>query len=358
MRKVEIVRTIGVPTPRRKSRVVFFRCLALLTASGIPFHQGLDVLAQQSEEMAMRMVCANLAQDLLTGQSLSQAMKAQSGAFNPFHVNLIRVGEKTGRLDRLLLKLADHEENGYRVALKVKGALTYPAFIFSITLLLLLLAPSMLFKGIFPLLRSQGAELPLLSRAVLSVSELLAQWPVTLLLLAGLLCLLNLIRLQLRKPGARLGLYTRALRQPVLGKMLRNLATARFASSLAIQLESGVNVLEALEMAASSTSNPILERDIGVAKTLLSDGATFHRCLQGVEFFPAHFLSVIQAGQESGRIPPLLYRIAAMYDYELDCSLDALISLIEPMVMLVMGLVVSVVAISLMLPMVNVVNSL
>ena len=145
LRKMEIVSKIGVPTPRRKSRVVFFRCLALLTASGIPFHQGLDVLAQQSEEMAMRMVCANLAQDLLTGQSLSQAMKAQSGAFNAFHVNLIRVGEKTGRLDKLLLKLADHEENGYRVALKVKGALTYPAFIFGITLIMLLLAPSMLF---------------------------------------------------------------------------------------------------------------------------------------------------------------------------------------------------------------------
>lgn len=355
---MQIVSQTGPLKPRRKSRVVFFRSLALLTASGIPFHQALDVLSQQSEEFCMRLVCSNLAQDLLVGKSLSQAFKAQSGCFHAFHVNLVKVGEKTGRLDRLLLKLADYEENNYRLALKIKGALTYPAFVFAITLIMLLLAPSLLFRGIFPLLRSQGADLPLLSQMVLGVAELLAQWPVTLLLLAALAFLGNLIYLGAQRPGVRLRLYTRALRQPLLGRMLRNLATARFASSLALQLESGVNVLEALDMAAASSSNPILERDIEVARTLLSDGATFHRSLQALEFFPDHFLSVVQACQESGRIPPLLNRISQMYDYEIDCSIDALISLIEPMVMLVMGLIVSVVAISLMLPMVNVVNSL
>lgn len=355
---MEIVSQIGVLRPRRKSRVVFFRSLALLTASGIPFHQGLDVLSQQSEEMSMRMVCANLAQDLLTGQSLSQSMKNQSGCFNGFHVNLVKVGEKTGRLDRLLMKLADYEETSYRTALKVKSALTYPAFVFVITLVMLLLAPSVLFKGIFPLLRSQGAELPLLSRAVLNGAELLAQWPVALFLLAALLCLSNLVRLTFKNPAARLRLYARALRQPLLGRMLRNLATARFASSLALQLDSGVTVLDALGMAASSTDNPVLERDIQLARQLLTDGATFHRSLQAVDFFPDQFLSVVQAGQESGRIPPLLNRIAAMYDYEIDCSIDALISLLEPLVMLIMGLIVSVVAIALMLPMVSLVNAL
>lgn len=355
---MEIVSQVGVLRPRRKSRVVFFRSLALLTASGIPFHQGLDVLSQQSEELAMRMVCSNLAQDLLTGHSLSQSLKNQNGCFNLFHVNLVKVGEKTGRLDRLLMKLADYEENNYRIALKVKGALTYPAFVFAITLVMLILAPSLLFKGIFPLLRSQGADLPLLSRVVLGVAELLAQWPVTLALLAGLLCFVNLVFLTLQKPGARLRLFERAMGQPLLGRMLRNLATARFASSLALQLDSGLNVLEALDLAASSSGNPILERDIGVARQMLTDGATFQRSLQAVGFFPDPFLSVIQAGQESGRIPSLLNRIAAIYDYEIDCSIDALIGLLEPMVMLVMGLVVSVVAIALMLPMVNLVNAL
>ena len=355
---MEIISQIGVLRPRRKSRVVFFRSLALLTASGIPFHQGLDVLSQQSEEFAMRMVCSSLAQDLLTGQSLSQSLKNQSGCFNAFHVNLVKVGEKTGRLDRLLMKLADYEETNYRTALKVKSALTYPGFVFAITLIMLLLAPSLLFKGILPLLRSQGADLPLLSRVVLGVAELLAQWPVTLALLAGLVCLSNLIYLSLQRPGARLRLYERALRQPLLGRMLRSLATARFASSLALQLDSGVTVLDALPMAASSSNNPVLERDIAVANRLLTDGATFHRSLQAVEFFPDQFLSVVQAGQESGRIPPLLYRIAAMYDYEIDCAIDALIGLLEPMVMLIMGLVVSVVAIALMLPMVTLVNAL
>ena len=355
---MEIVSQIGLLRPRRKSRVVFFRSLALLTASGIPFHQGLDVLSQQSEEFTMRMVCSNLAQDLLTGQSLSQSMKNQSGCFNSFHVNLVKVGEKTGRLDRLLMKLADYEENNYRTALKIKGALTYPAFVFAITLIMLLLAPSLLFKGILPLLRSQGADLPLLSRVVLGGAELLTQWPVTLALLAGLVCLANLAYLTSQKAGARLRIYERALHQPLLGRMLRNLATARFASSLALQLDSGVTVLDALPMAASSSGNPVLERDIAVARQLLTDGATFQRSLQAVNFFPAQFLSVIQAGQESGRIPPLLHRIATMYDYEIDCSIDALIGLLEPMVMLIMGLVVSVVAVALMLPMVNLVNAL
>lgn len=355
---VEIVSRMGVLRPKRKSRVVFFRSLALLTASGIPFHQGLGVLSQQSEELAMRLVCANLAQDLLTGQSLSAALKNQSGCFQAFHVNLVKVGEKTGRLDRLLMKLADYEETSYRTTLKVKSALTYPAFVFAISLVMLMLAPSLLFKGIFPLLRSQGAELPLLSRAVLSVSEWLSQGPVTLALLAGLAFLANLVHLSLRKPEARLRLYQRALRQPLLGRMLRNLATARFASSLALQLESGVTVLDALEMAAAATANPVLERDIGAARQMLTDGATFQRSLQAVDFFPAQFLSVVQAGQESGRIPPLLQRIAVLYDYEIECSIDALIGLLEPMVMLVMGLIVSVVAIALMLPMVNLVNAL
>ncbi|MBN9417964.1 MAG: type II secretion system F family protein [Candidatus Eremiobacteraeota bacterium] len=355
---MQIVSRMGVLRPKRKSRVVFFRSLALLTASGIPFHQGLDVLAQQSEELTMRLVCSNLAQDLLTGQSLSLSMKNQSGCFNAFHVNLIKVGEKTGRLDRLLMKLADYEENNYRVALKVKSALTYPGFIFLLASVMLLLSPSLLFKGILPLLRAQGAELPLLSRLVLGLAELLAQGPVTICFLAGLACLVNLVWLAFQKPAARLRLYEKTLRQPLLGRMLRSLATARFASSLALQLDSGVTVLDALGMAAASTNNPVLERDIGVAHQSLSDGATFHRSLQLVGFFPDQFLSVIQAGQESGRIPPLLQRIASMYETEIDCSIDALISLLEPMVMLVMGLIVSVVAVALMLPMVNLVNAL
>lgn len=355
---MEIVSRMGVLRPKRKSRVVFFRSLALLTASGIPFHQGLDVLAQQSEELSMRLVCSQLAQDLLTGQSLSQSLKNQSGCFNAFHVNLVKVGEKTGRLDRLLRKLADYEENNYRVALKVKSALTYPGFVFLLASVMLILAPSLLFKGIFPLLRAQGAELPFLSRLVLGLAELLAQGPVTLCLLAGLACMINLVFLILRRPKARLRVYERALRQPLLGRMLRNLATARFASSLALQLDSGVTVLDALGMAAASAGNPVLERDIGAAHESLSDGATFHRSLQLVGFFPEQFLSVVQAGQESGHIPPLLQRIASLYEYEIDCSIDALIRLLEPTIMLVMGLIVSVVAIALMLPMVNLVNAL
>lgn len=306
----------------------------------------------------MRSICSSLAQDLLTGRSLSQAMKEQSGCFTRFHVNLVKVGEKSGRLDRLLLNLADHEEKNYRLALKIKGALTYPAFVLAITVILLLLAPSLLFGGILPLLRSQGADLPWISRVVLAIAELLAQWPVSLLLLLALLFLSNLLYLTAQRPGVQLTLYGWGLKRPVLGRMLRNLASARFARALALQLESGMNVLEALEMAAASSVNPVLERDIQIAVRLLSDGATFHRSLQAVGFFPDQFLSVVQAGQESGRIPPLLQRIAHLYDYEIDCSIDALIGLLEPMVMLVMGLIVSIVAVSLILPMVNLVNSL
>lgn len=346
------------PVPQRKSMVVFFRSLALLVNSGIAFHRGLDLLARQSEDPQMRLVCVELARDLLSGRSLSQSMALQPKAFSSFQTHLIRVGEKTGRLDLLLVRLAEYEEQSYQLGLKVRSAITYPAFIFGVTLILLLLAPSLLFKGIFPMLKSQGGELPALTKVVMAIAEALGQAPVVLLSLFALFCLSQWIRSMLRDPKVACALMGFLKTQPGVGRMLQTVATARFSSALALQLDCGVGVTDALQLAANSSNNALLQRDITHAKEALVAGQPFDICLQTVDFFPQAFLSVLKAGQESGHLSTLLRHLAGMYDLEVDGTIDTLVSLIEPMVMLVMGLIVAVVVVALMLPMVNLVTTL
>ncbi|MBI3925989.1 MAG: type II secretion system F family protein [Armatimonadetes bacterium] len=339
--------------PSGRASVVFFRSLGTLLSAGVFIDRALLLLARQSDEPAMANVCWNLTGRVRAGERLSRAMASFPKIFTPLQIGLIEVGEESGRIDSIVARLAGYEEARHALAMRLKSALTYPAFLFLIALASLLLVPPFLLQGHFQLIRDAGVEPPLLTVAVMSLSDLarnpLAQAAV---LLAGILALLKAPRF-LACPDVRLWIAARLLALPMVGRLARLGVTTNFARALALLLDAGRDLLGSLELAARATGHPILQRLTPAILERLRDGQDLATSLSASRFFPVNFLEMLRAGEEAGEIPQMCTRTANMYELELQSLLDAVISLLEPVFLMLLGIVVAILVLATMLPIVE-----
>ncbi|MBN9418405.1 MAG: type II secretion system F family protein [Candidatus Eremiobacteraeota bacterium] len=344
--------------PAEGALAVFLRSFSMMSLAGVTMHNSLTLLGYQSEDEPVRLASMEMAQEIAKGHRLSKAMSLHPHVFSKFQLSLIQVAERTGNLDEILLKMAEYEEKSAGLNRKVKGALTYPACIFVVCLLMLIFAPPFVFSGIFPMLKSMGAGLPWITRVVIGLSELVRN-PLFVLTLAALAYAGGhwLIE-RFTHPQKRLGTYRRLLKVPVLGVLLRSVAVSRFCRSLGVQLSAGGEIVEALALAGQGSQNPVLQEAIPKALASLRAGRELSRCLKETEFFPDMVIHLLRVGEESGEIPEMLRISANWFDDEVDQRIETLASCIEPLVMLIMGACVGVVVIALLLPMMNLVSSL
>lgn len=326
---------------------VFFRSLAVLFAAGLPIDRCLAVLARQDERG--RAVIERIATEIRSGSSLSAAMRHFPEHFSPFQLHLVRMGEKSGSLPLILSSIADHSERADELTRKVRATLTYPAIVLLGSLAMVVLGPPFLMRGQFELLRSHGQEPPLISRLLLTLSDLTRQplcWILTAIALYGLVRLM-------RTERARASLT----RLPLVGPLLRTLALARFSEALSQLLRSGVLLSEALPLAASVSSNAELSAAMPAGLQALRDGESLSGSLRATGFFPRPYLAMLEVAEGSGKLPELTAWMANLYRLEVQLGLERFTALLEPLVLLAMGFLVGVMLLATLLPILSTLNT-
>lgn len=338
----------GTPPVKTRELVVFSRQLATMVASGIPIVGALDVLAEPVKDGAFRSVLRRSRDDVEAGASLSQAFSRHPHVFPPMFVNMVGAGESSGRLNEILDRLASYLEKSDVLYRKVRSSLVYPALVSCLavgvtTFLMTVVVPK--FKDIFAALSGQ---LPLPTRILLAVSEFVSKYFVVevFLIALGVMGL----RALLRTERGRLWFDRTTLQLPVFGELFQKVAVARFSRTLATLVRSGVSILTALEIVAKTIGNRVIEQAVLEARASVKGGKLLSDPLGKNEFFPSMAIRMIAVGEGTGRLEEMLGRIADFYESEVDTAVAGLTTLVEPLVISVLGVIVGAIAIALLLP--------
>jgi type IV pilus assembly protein PilC len=337
-----------------KDVAVFSRQFATMINSGLSMLRALSILSEQTENQELARVVGEVRLDVERGSSLSAALTRHPKAFNRLYVAMVRSGEVGGSLDQVLMRLADTIESQVELRRKVKSAMTYPVVVFALVVLisgamLLFIVPQ--FKGIYVEL---GGTLPLPTRILIALSDALKQFFIPILIVGGIITFL--LRRWAQSPAGRPKWDAMKLRMPVFGLLVRKTALARFARTLAALTRSGVGILEALDIVADTSGNEVVATALRDTQQAVKRGDTLARPLEHHEVFPPMVVQMIAVGEETGALDEMLDKIADFYDSEVEATVDALTSLIEPLLIVVMGATVGGMVISLYLPMFNIIK--
>jgi type IV pilus assembly protein PilC len=337
---------------------VLLGSFATMIQAGVPIYRALHNLGQQTEHLDSALLCRALVSDLGNGLSLSRAAARHPRTFSAMQVGLLRVGETTGKLDEILKRLAGFEEKSQALRLKLRAALTYPAMILLFCLLGLALAPPLVLEPHFNLIRDLKVPVPWPTAVLIGFSAWMrSPWPYLFVLSAGILGHRYGLPYLARK-DVRLRVTQRALRVPRLGPLVRSVLVSRFARALAIQLEAGVPVHEALFLAGRVADNPLLERVADSLVKAMLGGRSLSKALRASKFFSPMFVSVVLIGEETGNVAELVDWLAESGEDDLDQALDTLSALLEPLVMALMGLLAGAMVIATLLPLARALDTL
>lgn len=332
---------------KRRELVVFTRQFATMIDAGLPLIQTLATLAEQSPD-GLAEIVADVRRQVETGQPLSSALEGFPRTFDRLYISLVRAGELSGNLEGVLEQLAGYMERADSLRRKVSGALAYPTVVLGMVVLLalgFLLFIIPLFEGIFT---GFGAQLPLPTRVVVAISEFLRDYfYIPLILIAGIWLF---FRFYGETAEGRLKLDSAKLRLPIFGKLFVKVAVARFSRTLGILVRSGVPIMDGLAITAATAGNRLLEQAVKKTRRAVGEGQTIAEPLKQTEVFPAMVVAMIAVGERTGRLEEMLGKIADFYDDEVEVTVTGLASLLEPILMIFMGLVVGGLVVSMYLP--------
>ena len=339
---------IGQPSVPMQQLVIFSRQLATMVASGIPIVGALDILAEQIEDRVFRQVLRKILEQVQAGANLSEAMAKHPRIFSGFYLNMVKAGESSGKLDEILDRLAGYLEKIDVLKKKVSASLFYPTLVsllaFSITtFLVVVVVPK--FRDIFT---SLGGKLPLPTQILLVISDTVRHYCV--LGLAGVVVAIIAFRLYVRTTVGRVWFDQFKLNLPIIGPLLQKVAIARFARTLATLTKSGVPILNALEIVAKTAGNMVIERVVLRARASIKDGENIADPLAHSKVFPPMVTRMISVGEKTGELERMLSKISEFYENEVDTAVTGLTSLIEPLIIVFLGIVIGGVVIALFLP--------
>lgn len=335
-------------THAQKSR--FFLALAAMFQAGVPLHKAFEILSQDGESVELSQASQQVSLRLNRGNPLSAAFASCSSVFSPVASTLIKVGESTGSLPQVLRGLGETEEWMGRQGLILRSALVYPSVSLVAGLAMLLLAPPLLLRGQLELLRSSGVALPMITKALIVFSDLL-RWPWTFPALAALsvLAVYGARRLAGEKKWRDMA-WNVLRRTPVLGELLHTLISARFCRHLSRMLSAGAPLLESIKLAAATTALPSFEIAMGQASERIKSGSTLANALAETGYFSRLIPCFVQAGEETGTVPKSLSQLATICDAEVEQAVLRFGALLEPIVMLFIGVLVGAVVTATLLP--------
>ncbi|GGY52699.1 type II secretion system inner membrane protein GspF [Parvularcula lutaonensis] len=345
----------GPPPPKKADVIAATRQLATLVEAAMPLEEALAAVAQQMEGTVMARVLTAVRGRVIEGWRMSKALGEHPKAFSPLYRGIVASGETSGDLGAVLSRLADMQERNQQMAQKAQQALIYPACIFVVAIgvvwaLMSFVVPRMVEQ----FSRMDGVELPLPTRLVIGASEFITNWG---WLAALIVLLMGVGYWQARKrEGARLLLDRWTLKVPVLGPLMRELDAARFARTLSTLFAAGAPLLEALEGARRTLTNSYIQKEIGTAVNAVREGASLAVAIRRAAVFPPIMASMIAAGERSGALPDMLSRTATQMEGSFETATATALRLLEPAVIVLLGLIVMLIVLSIMLPILQINN--
>ncbi|PUU88409.1 type II secretion system F family protein [Halanaerobium congolense] len=332
-----------------KNLAVFSQQFAAMIDAGISLVDSLNILVDQTEHRRLREVILKVRDDVETGVSLADAMAKHPAVFPQLYIQLVKAGESGGVLDRILNKLADHYDRQDELNSMVRSALYYPAVILTVGIIVVIFLVTQVVPQFVTMFQDFGSELPLPTRMLLAISTFMQSywWA---LLLAFIIVLFILGRFR-GTPAGKEKTDSWILKMPVIGPMMRKVYISRFSSTLAILVESGVDLLTALAIVEDVVGNKVYGEILTKARVRVREGSNLSDPLQESGEFPAMVVQMISVGEETGAIGTMLNKVSTFYDRQVEASVDGAISLIEPVMIVLLAVMVGFVAISIVTPM-------
>jgi type IV pilus assembly protein PilC len=335
--------------------VIFTRQFSTMINSGLPLVQALGILADQSENPNLKEVTKTVVFDVESGNTVADAMRKHPNAFSELYVNMVAAGEAGGILDTILMRLAVFMEKNDALVRKVKGAMIYPGVIMTvaggaITVLLIFVIPT--FQRMFA---EAGIPLPLPTRIVIGMSAFLkGYW---WLVFGGIAAAIYSLKRYYATSGGQLVIDRLLLKMPVLGDVLRKTAVSRFTRTLGTLIGSGVSILDGLEITAKTSGNRVIQDAIMESRSSIAGGETISAPLRKSQVFPPMVISMINVGEQTGGLDEMLSKIADFYDEEVDAAVGGLLAMMEPLMIVFLGVVVGGMVVAMYLPIFDMVNA-
>ena len=328
---------------------LFCKQMSVMLNSGIPLNNAVDILEQQTDAKNLKASLKVISKSLKEGRQFSKAMLDQEGMIPDLLIRMVQAGEKTGKLDEVLEKMSEHYNKELKTSRQIRGAMIYPAVlaflaVAAVLALLYIVIPS--FSGIF---EQSGMDMPLPTRIVLAASNFVRSYWYILFGVTGILVFLFL-RYRSTEAG-RYQLDRLKLWLPVIKGPMQKIVTARFASPLAILTSAGIPLVEAIESAAATTNNAVVIEKMKIANEGLQKGERLTGMITSTGLFPPMMLSMVKIGEESGSLESMLVKTSDYYEEELETAIKQLLSLLEPAMIIVMGVIIGGIVASVMLPM-------
>jgi len=335
--------------PKARDVIVFSNQLANLVESGVGLLTGLDLMAEEVTSKSLQKVLTQVVDDIRQGSAISTALSKHKYVFPPIYQSMINVGERTGNLGGVLRQLAIHLEKEQYIKSKIRGAMTYPAVVLSLAFVVVLILLNFTLPPLLALYSEFEAQLPWPTRLVMSASSFFLDYRLYLLL--GLVALILGGTIYFRSPYGKKQLAHLALKTPVIGKINTYGNSARFSRTLATLLDAGLQLTESMELTGQTIQNIVLHQEIDELRQETLQGRGIAGPLSQSEYFPKMLAQVVRVGEETGSLDSQLITLAGYYEEEVDRSLQNLTALLEPGMIIFVGIIVAFVAISVILPM-------
>ena len=323
------------PKVKNKDIVIFTRQFSTMIDAGLPLVQGLNILAEQNPNPTFKSILRQLTKDVEGGSTLAEAMKKHPKVFDNLFVNLIAAGEVGGILDTILQRLATFIEKAEELKSRIKGALTYPIVVMAIAFIVIAVILIFVIPVFQDMFSSFGSALPMPTQIVVNMSDFMKgniHW-----IILAIIAFVYAFKQYAKTQGGRKTIDTWSLKLPVFGDLLKKTAVARFTRTLGTMMSSGVPILDSLEIVAKTAGNVVIEEIIYDVRGSIAEGQTIAEPLSENDIFPGMVIQMISVGEATGALDTMLGKIADFYDKEVDTAVDALTSMLEPLLMLFLG---------------------
>ncbi len=330
---------------------VMTRQFSTLISSGLPLETSLVALYEQTDDQKLKGILSQVRSRVSEGSSLHAALEEHESAFSDLYVSMVRAGEASGTLDVVLDRLADFLEKQLELTSKIRGAMIYPAIMFVVGLGVLVFMMTFVIPKVADIFEASNKALPFITVVLIGASDFLRENFVFLLVF--LAAVLFFAHRYVRTPSGK-KVYDRfSLRIPVFGKMSSKVMISRFTRTLATLLSSGIPLLESVRVSESVMGNSLYVDSIRDVRVKVAEGAAFGGCLGQTGIFPPLMVRMVSVGEEAGKMEVMLSKVADMYDTEVDGMLATLTSLLEPVMILIMGVVMGFIVFAILLPVLN-----
>jgi general secretory pathway protein F len=339
--------TVGKRRIKSKDLAVFSKQLYTMLHAGMPLLTCIETLKDQVQSKLLREKLIDIYQELQKGAIFSTALQKHGEAFPQLYISMVKSGELTGNMDGVLNNLSTHYQKEAKLQAQLRSAMIYPIIVLSMAIgvtIFLLVALVPMFKSVL-----KGRELPAITQFVVGLSDfLVAKWYIILAIVIGVIIVLSRY---FKTPVGKMQFDTNKLRAPIVGSLLKTIASSRFASTLSVLISSGIPIIQAIESSAQVTNNVFIQKNMTYAIDNIKKGSPMSVELKKLEVFPPMMISMLKIGEESGAIDSMLQKTSDFFEEELEEAIKRMTSLMEPLIIIVIGGIVAFVLLSIYLPM-------